>query len=473
MLLAAALMVWEPRVSAQVESQKRAQEGPESIRQSVLQNLRLRNVAVQNAIVQRSAHETSIDLRMADKEQTLHLFPVSLRSPSFRLFVQDNAGAIREIVAPPTSTYRGWLGENSNCVVAATISKDEVRAVIKAADGKFWHVQPVGAAGVSGGGKGLHAVYESSDVIGDQGVCGVTGDPVAPVRAESAGGESPQPLVVGTVGRTEIAFDADFEFYQANGSDVDRTVADIEMIMNQVGLIYQNQVDICYALTAIIVRTAEPDPYTSTDKDTLLCEFRNEWNGYWFIPRDVAHLMTGKNINGNTIGLAYFAGVCNPVVSTCGGSSGSKGYGFSESRYTTTLALRVSLTAHELGHNWNACHCDQMGCTGGGADADCGIMNSVNNGSLVFGSRAVNSITSYRSSATCLATCVNPVYVDWRNNGSQDGTLANPYKTVESGVRNALVGGQVSIYSGTYPENIPINKSATLTTRGGSIAIGQ
>ena len=66
-----------------------------------------------------------------------------------------------------------------------------------------------------------------------------------------------------------------------------------------------------------------------------------------------------------------------------------------------------------FGHNWSACHCNQMACTGGGADSDCGVMNSFINGSLAFGNRAITAIVGYRNNtANCLTDCDNPLFVD-------------------------------------------------------------
>ena len=58
----------------------------------------------------------------------------------------------------------------------------------------------------------------------------------------------------------------------------------------------------------------------------------------------------GKDFDGSTIGIAYVSAICNaPVLS----------YGISQSLFngpTTTQALRVVLTAHEIGHNFGASH---------------------------------------------------------------------------------------------------------------------
>src|SRR5690606_7056926 len=92
------------------------------------------------------------------------------------------------------------------------------------------------------------------------------------------------------------------------------------------------------------------------------------------------------------IGIAWLGVVCNT----------SMAYGLSESRYTSNFSHRVGLTAHEVGHNWNAGHCCG-GCSGcsscrimcpclGGCS---GIVNS-------FGSGEISQIVNFRNSRSCL-----------------------------------------------------------------------
>jgi len=65
----------------------------------------------------------------------------------------------------------------------------------------------------------------------------------------------------------------------------------------------------------------------------------------------------------------------------------------------------------------------------------------------------------------------NTVYVDGSNTGFQNGTLEHPYDTIQKGVNAASVGEAVQVVSGTYYENIVINKSMTLRGAGSYITI--
>jgi parallel beta-helix repeat protein len=56
------------------------------------------------------------------------------------------------------------------------------------------------------------------------------------------------------------------------------------------------------------------------------------------------------------------------------------------------------------------------------------------------------------------------VYVDDDNIlGPWDGSLANPYKTIQDGVNNAIDGDTVFVYSGIYLEHVVVNKTINLT----------
>ena len=82
----------------------------------------------------------------------------------------------------------------------------------------------------------------------------------------------------------------------------------------------------------------------------MLTQFRNEWlQNQGGIRRDVAHLFTGKNIDGGTIGRAWDIGaICT-----------NRAYAFSQSDCCSpNYACATDLTAHEIGHLWGGFHCN-------------------------------------------------------------------------------------------------------------------
>jgi hypothetical protein len=170
--------------------------------------------------------------------------------------------------------------------------------------------------------------------------------------------------------------------------------------------------------------------YTSNSAGTLLNQFAARWNSvHAGIPRDTAHLFTGRSINGGTIGIAALATICVT----------SSSYGLSQSRYTGNFNLRVSLTSHELGHSWAAGHCN--------SSSPCYIMCSSNggcNGVTLFSPVAIGQITSFAATRTCLTllpstpiiNSVNPSTVTVFNPGSV--TLSGSGFTGATGYRVGL-----------------------------------
>ena len=191
----------------------------------------------------------------------------------------------------------------------------------------------------------------------------------------------------------EFAADCDYEFYNKNGGSTSRTVQDVEDVINAVDSIYQRDVEICYDIGDVIVRTTSNDPYTSNNAGTLLDQFRAEWRANMgHIQRDVAELFTGRTISGSVIGVAWLGVICNS----------NYGYSMVQSRYTSNWSRRVSLSAHELGHNWNSDHCcgSCSGCN------SCHIMCPCNGGCSgnvsKFGNSSISSILSHKNSRSCL-----------------------------------------------------------------------
>ena len=69
-------------------------------------------------------------------------------------------------------------------------------------------------------------------------------------------------------------------------------------IVNCMIPIYQvADLEITYEITAIVVRTTDDDPYTSTVASRRLTEFDDTWENEERIPRDVAHLFTGEPLD--------------------------------------------------------------------------------------------------------------------------------------------------------------------------------
>lgn len=342
------------------------------------------------------AASVQIPVDLDGRQELLVLEQHSLRSPDFKLLVDVGDGVLVEQTPPPVQTYQGVLDGVEGSVVSASLHNG-LTAVVRI-DGAFprdFVVQPLTEA-FDGAPAGAHVVYSARNVVDQHAQCGG-----ALLHGNMGGAldnleESP---VTGGSSRVrkicQIAFDADFEFYQLNGSSVPNTTADIENVLNSVRITYERDCDVTFAITTVIVRSTSSDPYTTSDSSALLTQFRNYWQAnHGSVTRDIAHLMTGRNVDGSVIGIAWLSAVCT-----------SNGYGLSQSRFTSNFNQRFSLTAHEVGHNFSANHCDGNG--------DCHIMCSGLGGCNglgsppFFGVAERTGINSYAQGRPCLSNATN------------------------------------------------------------------
>ncbi len=350
-------------------------------------------------------------IRLGDADHHVNLERHSLRSPEFRLLTTEEDGSLVEVEAPPVRTYRGSIDGLPDSHVRANLDHNgALNAVLVLDTETEWNVQPIPSqyGGLRTGN--VHAAYRTGNVLPTDHVCGVEDIPEDDFHKKGIDGAFGEKPIGNWI--CEIACDADREFYQQNGSNVGQTMNDIEAVLNACDSIYDRDVDVVYEITTILVRTSEPDPYSSTNPSTLLGQFATQWqNNHQDIQRDIAHLFTGKNIDGGVIGIASLAVICVP------------GYGLSESRFTSNFSARVGLTAHELGHNWASPHCSGNDCR-----IMCPGLGGCSGDLSRFGEFAKTSIINHRNSRTCLeldplVPPVAPPFMDTFANSTIDPLL--------------------------------------------------
>ena len=156
----------------------------------------------------------------------------------------------------------------------------------------------------------------------------------------------------------EVATEADYEYVRYWGGSASAANREILGILNQVEGVYETELNLKLEIVYQNAWTSSNDPYSGTDGDELIRQFREYWNvnfisqGY-----DLAHLWTGKqrltseNEDGEereVAGQASLSTVCNPFYS----AHGSYGY----SKRLDIRFHNVFVTAHEIGHNFSAVH---------------------------------------------------------------------------------------------------------------------
>jgi hypothetical protein len=196
-------------------------------------------------------------------------------------------------------------------------------------------------------------VYRLSDTVGGlpDAFCGIeAGLPASPLRARTALDQY-ESLVADLVANAaaldvdeqlDVSLIADTDFQNAFGQ-----LARDSMLarVNTVDGIFSEQVGIKIVPTELRMIPPGADPFTSPSGETLLNQLADYRSATPEVKAaGIAHLMTGKNITGSTVGIAFIDSLCDP----------REGASLSDSELGDFLSALVM--AHELGHNFGATH---------------------------------------------------------------------------------------------------------------------
>ncbi len=285
-----------------------------------------------------------VQIPIGDNTYTLDLEPKTVRSEDYKVFMQDDNGDLYQVPPAPMRTLRGSITEMGGSIAAGSLMEDGLYARINLGNDEEIWIEPMGEK-LDGVADDVYAIYYSHDIIASGGLCATDShwhvDDVLGMLANYEATTATRGTVICTA---QLGVDTDYEYYQDWGSN---TESRIESVINSLNVQYESEVNLTHEITTIIVRSSSSDPYTSSNAETFLGQFQNEWNAnQGSITRDVAHLFTGKSIQNGTIGIAYLGVVCYL----------NSAYGLVESDCCGSFGCATDLSAHELGHNWGAEH---------------------------------------------------------------------------------------------------------------------
>jgi hypothetical protein len=355
-LFAAAAMLVSPASSGQQKTRAAEEIG------QVLQSFE--SVTLDPAEVLRAAREEgSVVLQTARGTFDLEVEPYDVRSDDYRAVAAGPGGVMTELARTPSNAWRGRVRGQEGTVVRLTLDGLKLQGIIITPTETFF-VEPARDLSSAAGSKEF-VFYSASSVKPTDAECeeATLGGKVAAEAARSGAGVAattgtPKPdEAFGPMPEARIATEADFEFYNAIvnlGGNEAAVNTDITNIMTQVDGIYEAQLGVSLRVVFQRVWTTNTDPYTSTNASTALEELADNYDNTFGTSsppaRELTHMFTGKELDGSTIGIAYRGVVCDiPDAS----------YGLSQSLFSTTNALRVGVTAHEIGHNFGATHPNQ------------------------------------------------------------------------------------------------------------------
>lgn len=325
-----------------------------------------------------AAGTLALELRGQRYIADLSLDPVE--TPECTMLLDDGGPAMVEVPAPPPCTYRGEVRGVEGSLVSGGIVNGQFTGIV-VLPGEAWNILPLSELDPAAP-RGLHIVSRFDDSLPGDWRCGVDDSAAPAFNARPATHGSDAVLYC------DLAIEADYPYYQQVGGVSASAVAqDIStVIANVTSYSILSGTNVRFRIVRYIIRTspgANPPQYNTTNPNTLLQGFRTVWlNLASGISRDLSHMFTGKDLDGQTVGIAYLGVVCN---------IGSD-FGLSQSRFSLQPGRRAALTAHEIGHNFTARHCDQSPntCT------PCWIMKAVQG-------NTTNELTRYGCSTSVIS----------------------------------------------------------------------
>jgi hypothetical protein len=179
------------------------------------------------------------------------------------------------------------------------------------------------------------------------GAAGSQGRVTAKMLVEAITKDAPNNFPTGPDLELTVGVVADYEFYQQMSDDPEGAIIARWDIVDG---IWSGQVGIKISLAPLTVLKSANEPFTKTDPNALLTQLRSyRHSSPAQLATGVTHLMTGRDLDGNVVGISYMNSVCN----------GDSADSLSEGTHSTLTSALIA--AHELGHNFNAPHDGEAG----------------------------------------------------------------------------------------------------------------
>jgi hypothetical protein len=327
---------------------------------------------------------------------------------TFELQLEDNSRLLRATSAVTRARFgaiqllKGTIKEAPGSWVRLTLDQGRY-------SGAFWDGselyaiaprQEIDSALLTPMRPGATGIYRLSDTQGGlfDGTCAVAGSaapstsPMAKFRsligelraaADSGFAAAPREIEVSMIG--------DFEFTTRFGSSAAQAMLDR---MNVVDGIFSSQVGVTTIPTDFITFPANTDPFTSSEPSTLLEQLGTYRNATDVVRgRGLAHLLTGRQLNGDIVGIAYLGSVCTSRTGT----------GLTE---VSSFIDSPLVMAHELGHNFGAPHDAEAGSPCASTPANF-LMAPQINFSSEFSACSLQQIQTRLQSASCVVAARN------------------------------------------------------------------
>jgi hypothetical protein len=427
-------------------------------------------------------------LATGDNAFNIILEPHDLRAPGYRAEEELPGGVRRALPDATTRTFRGIAPGFPDSEARFSLRDGAVEGVILT-PGEWYYFEPLQNFSRNSD-PGEMVVYRRSDIrLEALGVCGTTlAHRIGEAREYV---ESLALAAAAGMNTAQVATEADYEYVTASGgaAAANATILDV---LNQVDGIYSTELSVSLQVIYQHAWSTADDPYTSTSASTMLGEFRDHWNtNFYTTPFDLAHMWTGKDMDGSTIGIAYLSVVCD-----------ARTYSYGISQRFTSSPGKYILTAHEIGHNFGATHPDQavppqtecsntiMNSSVGTGFSFCSFSRSEIATHVASNSSCLTAGPAAPSNLTAITVSGSQINLSWQDNSAtetgfvverktgaggawgQVGTTASNVSTFNN---TGLVGGTTYFYrvqatSGTGSSGYSNEASATTSSSPPTIA---
>jgi hypothetical protein len=338
------------------------------------------------------AHK-KLKLRAAGRDLELEVEQHDLRSYRYRTEDIGPSG-IGEASTAEINTYKGKVAGEPNSEVRLTIDKDQKVTGFFDTAGERLFVEPARKYDDNAPVEGSVVYREADYNMAEAFACG------ADVASQIKSGEEMVPMSGASMAGVELlrvielATEADYEYVTRLGSAAQAN-GEILSILNMVEGTYN--AELALSISVVFQHTwSQPDPFGGASTSDLLTAFQNHWNSNFptsSVPRDAAHLFTGKSY-ALSAGIAFVSAICRTPM-----------YAYGVSGYVSWAPGKYMIPAHEIGHNLGANHVD--------ATQSCAstIMNASLSPStaMTFCSFSRTEVMTYvTASGSCLATIGTP-----------------------------------------------------------------
>ena len=273
----------------------------------------------------------------------LQLMERHLLAEGFSSLIVERNGLIKEAPRQDITTIQGSIEGDSESKIAITTTEDTITGTLLY-KGMIYTIEPVNKYTELNEFANQHILYPNADLQLEHPQLDLIGIQTGP---EEEGSNTFQTTSITGYLTCRFIAACDSEFHDKLPSTWS---ADMITVINGIDSLYADQIDTLISVTHTM---AFLEGLTSTDAYQLLDDFRDamiDADKTMFLPRDVAHLFSGKSFDQDDIG-----GLANVRALRTYSAYGLTRH-FADNGLPYFLWDRQMMVAHEVGHNFDGIH---------------------------------------------------------------------------------------------------------------------